>query len=86
MQVRQVTSRLSARIRIIVNIKIKYVTLNHLYYLRIKQIIDFFSPGGLPVFINGYGVPFLSYYMLVLLIDPRKQLLFAAGKTPLGPL
>ena len=45
----------------------------------------FFLPGGLPVFINGYGVPFLSYYMLVLLIDPHKQLLFAAGKTPLGP-
>ena len=41
----------------------------------------FFLSGGLPVFINGYSVPFLSYCMLVLLIDPHKQLLFAAGKT-----
>ena len=39
-----------------------------------------------PVFINGYGVPFLScYFMLVLLTDLHKQLLFAAGKDPLGP-
>ena len=44
-----------------------------------------FLPGGLPVFINAYSVPFLSYYMLILLIDPHKQFLFAAGKTPLGP-
>ena len=28
----------------------------------------------------------LSCYMLVLLIDPHKQLLFAPGKIPLGPL
>ena len=38
-------------------------------------------PGSLPVFMNGYGVPFLSYYMLVLL-DLHKQLLFTAGKYP----
>ena len=42
----------------------------------------FFLPGSLPVFINGYGVPFLSYYILVLLIDLDKQLLLAAGKDP----
>ena len=31
---------------------------------------------------NGYGVPFLSHYMLVLLIDLHKQLLFPAGVDP----
>ena len=39
-----------------------------------------FLPGSLPVFSNGYDVPFLSFYMLVLLIDLHKQLLFAARK------
>ena len=37
-------------------------------------------PGGLLVFINSYGVTFWSYYMLILLIDPHKQLLFTTGK------
>ena len=41
-----------------------------------------FLPGSLPVSMNGYGVPFLSYYILVLLIDLHKQLLFPAGKDP----
>ena len=41
-----------------------------------------FLPGSLLVSITGYGVPFVSYYMLVILIDLHKQLLFAAGKDP----
>ena len=58
----------------IVNIQLKYVMLNTV--MHSTDGVFFF---GLPVFINGYGVPFLSYYMLVLLIDLHKQLLFAAG-------
>ena len=61
------------------NIKCKYVTLNTTYSFRRSAIL---VPGGLPVFINGYVVPFLIYYMLVLLIDLNKQLLFASGKHP----
>ena len=34
------------------------------------------------LFINDYSVPSLSYYILILLIDPHKQLLFAAGREP----
>ena len=65
------------------NIQLKYVTLSTTYAFNRSTI---FLPGGLPVFINGYGVPSLScYYMLALLIDLHKQLLFAAGKDPLGP-
>ena len=55
------------------------VTLNTTYAFNRSAI---FLPDGLPVFINGYGVPFLCYYMLVLLIDLHKQLLLAAGKDP----
>ena len=47
--------------------------------------LSFFLPGSLPVFSNGHGVPSLSYHMLGLLIDLHNQLLFAAGKDPLGP-
>ena len=42
-----------------VNIKLKYVTLNTTYAFNRSPI---FVPGSLPVSINGYGVPFLSYY------------------------
>ena len=62
-----------------VNIQLKYVTLNTTDAFNRTAI---FLPGGLPVYINGYGVPFLIYYMLVLLIDLHKQLLFATGKDP----
>ena len=60
-----------------VNITFNYVTLNTTYSFKGLAIL---LPGGLPVFINVYGVPFLS--MLVFLIDLHKQLLFAAGKDP----
>jgi hypothetical protein len=62
-----------------VNVTVKYVTLNTTYSFRRSAIL---LQGSLPVFINGYGVPFLIYYMLVLLIDLHKQLLFASGKDP----
>ena len=55
---------------------LRLILLNHTKDRR------FFLSGGLPVFMNGSGVPFLSYYMLVLLIDLHKQLRFAAGKDP----
>ena len=45
-QVWQVTSRLCTRIHILVNIQIKYVTLNRLYYLCIKQICNVFCQGA----------------------------------------
>ena len=62
-----------------VNIQLKYVKLNTTYAFNRPAIS---LTDSLPVFINGYGVPFLSYYMLVLLIDLHKQLLFAARKDP----
>ena len=61
----------------IVNIKLKYVTLNTAYATDER-----FLPESIPVIINGYSVHFLSYYKLVLLIDLHKQLLFATGKDP----
>ena len=60
-----------------VKIQLIFVTRNTTYAFNRSAI---FLPDGLPVFINGYGVPFLSYYMLVLLIDLHKQLLFTIGK------
>ena len=56
-----------------------FVTLNTTNAFKRLVIL---LPGGLPVFINSYGVPFWSYYMLVLFIDLHKQLLFASGKDP----
>ena len=53
--------------------------LNATYSLKRSAIL---LPGSLPVFFNGYGIPILSYYMLLLLIDLRKQLLFAPGTDP----
>ena len=50
-----------------------------IHYLRIQPIGDYL-PGGIPVFINDDRVPFLCYYVLVVLVDLDKQLLFAAGK------
>ena len=61
----------------LVNIQLKCVMVNTTYAFH-RSV--FFLPGGLPVFINGYGVSFLSYYMLVLLIDLHKQL-----RSVLGP-
>ena len=60
-------------------IEFKYVMLNATYSFRRSVIL---LPGSLPVFINVYGVPFLIYYMLVLLTDLHMQLLFASGKDP----
>ena len=54
--------------------------LNMLRFILLMQLKDINARR--PVFFNGYGVPFLSYYMLVFLIDLHKQLLFSAGKDP----
>ena len=78
-QVWHVILRLSTWFQNMVNIHLKYVTLKSTYAFNGLVI---FLPDGLPVFINGHGVLFLSYYMLVILIDLHKQLLFAAGKDP----
>ena len=80
-QVRHDTSRLSPWLQIHGQYSIKYVTLNTTYAFKRSAM---FLSGGLPVFINGYGVPFWSYYMLVL-PHLHKQLLFAAGKDPALP-
>ena len=61
-----------------VNIKLKYITLNTTYVFTRSAI---FLPGSLPVFTNCHSVPFLSYYIRVLLIDLHK-LLFATGYDP----
>ena len=52
-----------------VNIILKYVTLNTTHAFNRSPI---FVSGSLSVSIIGYGVPFLSYYMRVLLIDLHK--------------
>ena len=64
-----------------VNIQLKYDTPNTTYAFNRSAI---FLPGSLPVFINGYSVPFSSYYMLVLLIDLHKQLCSPLEKNPLS--
>ena len=64
-----------------VNIQLKYVKLNTTYAFNRSAIS---LPDSLLVFINGYGVAFLSFYMLVPTphIDLHRQLLFTSGKDP----
>ena len=64
-----------------VNIILKYVTLNTTHAFNRSPI---FVSGSLSVSIIGYGVPLLSYYMRVLLIDLHKYGK-PLEKIPLGP-